>query len=125
MLQTFLARERAQDYAVATIAGIAAECEFSGTPIADLRQTSGKDDYIAVDSIVRRLMVRRGFEQSQQIYDSYVILWEARATALMEQPQVWSAVQFLAFRLSESEQVTGRHELLAVIKEGFELNVSG
>ena len=47
MSQTPLARERVQDYAVASIAGIAAESKFSGVPIADLRQTAGKGDYDA------------------------------------------------------------------------------
>jgi hypothetical protein len=88
-LETSLARERVQDYAVSCIAGIAAESKFSGVPLADLRQTSGLGDYKTVHAILNRLMIGRGFEFCPEVRAAYINLWESRAVALMNQPQVW------------------------------------
>jgi hypothetical protein len=53
-LDTPLARERVQDYAVSCIAGIAAESKVSAVPLAALRQTSGLGDYKTVHAILNR-----------------------------------------------------------------------
>ena len=119
LLLTPDARERAQNYAVACIAGIAAESKFGGIPLADLRETSGKGDYEAVDAIVDRLMIHRGFEVCPAVRSAYTGVWESRAVALMDQPSVWAAVESVAAELQASAGELGREEIVEAIKRGM------
>jgi hypothetical protein len=119
LLTTPLARERAQDYAVTVIAGIAAESKFARAPIAELRQVSGREDYLTVHSILDRLMLCHGPEFGPEVRAARLHLLEARAVAIMNQPGVWSAVKSVAEELSMSAADMGRRELVAAIERGM------
>jgi hypothetical protein len=74
-LTTPLARERAQDYAVTVIAGIAAESKFAGVPIAELRQVPGREDYLTVHSILDQLMLCHGCEFGPEVRAARLLLF--------------------------------------------------
>jgi hypothetical protein len=118
-LDTPLARQRLQDYAVSCIAGIAAESRISGTNLADLRKTSGLGDYKKVHAIVERLMLRGGYKLRPEVSDAYIRRWELRAVALMSQPSAWAAVRSVSEELQNCEGVLEREELIAAIERGF------
>ncbi|MCU1253413.1 MAG: hypothetical protein JWQ49_6442 [Edaphobacter sp.] len=118
-LTTPLARERAQDYAVTVIAGIAAESKFAGVPIAELRQVPGREDYLTVHSILDQLMLCHGCEFGSEIRAARLLLLEARAVAIMNQAHVWYAVESVAEELLMSAGALGRRELVAAIERGM------
>jgi hypothetical protein len=118
-LETPLARERVQDYAVSCIAGIAAESKVSAVPLADLRQTSGRGDYKTVHAILNRLMIGRGLEFCPEVRAAYLNLWESRAVALMNHSQVWAAVESVSAELQMSCGELDRGELVAAIERGM------
>jgi len=118
-LETPLARERVQDYAVSYIAGIAAESKFGGVPLADLRQTSGLGDYRTAHAISARLMIGGKFEFCPEVRTAYLNLWESRAIALMNHSQVWAAVESVSAELQMSCGELDRGELVAAIERGM------
>jgi hypothetical protein len=99
LLESPLARQRAQNYTVCCIAGIAAESKFSGEALADLRRLSGKDDYEAVHAIGHRLAICAGIESCPEVTAAHISLWESRAIAMMDHPQVWAAVEAVYWAL--------------------------
>jgi hypothetical protein len=117
-LETPLARERVQNYAVCCIAGIAAETRFGGVPITELRQTSGLGDYETVHAVLDRLMLCRGVELCPEVRAAHMHLWEARAVALMSQTHVWAAIESVASELQVSAGVLERGDLVAAIERG-------
>jgi hypothetical protein len=119
LLQSPLARQRAQNYAVCCIAGIAAESKFAGVPLADLRRLSGKEDYEAVHAIGHRLAICGGIESSPETTAAHISLWESRAIALMDHPQVWAAVEAVYWALHWAGGELEGLELVEEIKHGL------
>ena len=118
VLKTPKAREKAQRFAVSCIAGIAAESKVSGVPIVDLRSTSGLDDYKKVQFVLERLMLHTVYEICPAVNDAYIQLWESRAVALINRPEVWSAVESLAGELMDCAGELGRNEIVTAIQHG-------
>jgi hypothetical protein len=115
-LETPLARQRAEKYALCCIAGIAAESKFAGVPLTDLRQSSGKDDYDGGHRIWHRLAIAGGLEWSLEVKDAHISLWEARAIALIDRPQVWAAVEAVYWALHWAGGELEGSELVEEIK---------
>ena len=120
LLESPLARQRAQNYAVCCIAGIAAESKFSGVSLADLRRLSGKDDYEVVHAIGHRLAICGGIGWCPEVKAAHVDLWEAQAVALMRQPQIWAAVESLYWDLHMSGGELERGDLIAAIEHALD-----
>ncbi|WP_433971943.1 hypothetical protein [Tunturiibacter lichenicola] len=121
LLMTPVARERAQDYAVTVIAGIAAESKIADVPMAELRRTSGLDDYEIVYRVIDQLMYNQGFENKPDVFAARLNLLEARAVTMMNQPLVWSAVESVAEELLDSCGDLERGELVSAIERGLGL----
>lgn len=115
-------QQRLHDLAVCTLCGVAAESKHSGIPVAELRDTSGKGDYDIVRQMATRFQFAHGFEYSDQVYNAYISLWEARAAALMEHPQAWSAVESLASLLDQECGELDRYGIEAAIEWGVNAN---
>lgn len=120
LLTTPRARERAQDFAVTCIAGIVAESKYAEVPISELKHTAGFEDYKKVRAIAGRLMLHRPLERSEELIESYVSVWEARAIALLNQPAAWSIVENIVSALEESwDSSLKREEIEATIEYGL------
>lgn len=119
LLKTPHARQRAEDYAVCAIAGIAAEAKARGIPLAELRYTSGKDDYGAVHAITQRLLLQSRFEMSCELARDRIRYWESRAIALINNPIVWKAVESVVEELYNFEGELQDDELHNCIREGL------
>jgi hypothetical protein len=120
LLTTPFAREKAQRCAVSCIAGIAAESKFGGVPLADMRDTYGAGDYAIATSIANRLMLHDGYiAECPEVCSAYLRLWESKAVALMNVPQIWAAVESLANELCVWCGELDAKEIIAAIKEGL------
>lgn len=115
LLNTFHARERASEYAVCCIAGIVAESRMSRVPVAELRATSGQDDYEVVRAIAQSLMGRQPLEYCSPVLEAQIGLWERRAMALIHQSASWRAVESVVDDLNQSGGcLEGKHLTSAI-----------
>ena len=119
LLATPKARERANDYAVSLVGGVVAESIAFGGSVEELRKTAGTDDYDRVEKILDRLMVMNIWIDSPETRELTVCLWEAKAKALLQQPCVWSAVEYLVNALVENEGVLDAAGINEAIRLGM------
>ena len=120
LLETPRSRERAEDFVVTCIAGIAAESRISKVPLSALRGASGQSDYEKVYAIADYLTALRGFEYYPAVQGPLILYWEAQAIALMQQPDVWSAVEHVVAELRLSRGVLEGAALIGTIRRGLD-----
>jgi hypothetical protein len=115
-LRRYGVQERAADFAVCLVAGIVAETRVSGEPMSKLRQTSGGEDYRMLAIIAQSMLSHRPFEQSIEVHEAQIKLWEQRAITLINQSHLWAAVEAVAQEMERNGDRLDRRQLAAVIK---------
>jgi hypothetical protein len=114
--------QRMQDFAVFSIAGIAAEARHTGVAFEKIRacywqgETNSKD-YVAVRSMAQRLVFAGKDGLSDEIQEAYINLWEQRAIGMMSQNHIWRAVEAVVNALQISDGVLDRADLDEVFEE--------
>jgi hypothetical protein len=126
LLSTPRTRQRAADYAVACIAGPAAQAKVSGRNLCDLRSESdGVDedgftgDYEKVYLLLDRLALFSPYEFNDSVRDAHLHLFEQQAIALINKPCVWAAVESVATELDMADGYLEGEELISAIKHGL------
>jgi hypothetical protein len=111
-------RERASQYAIGLAAGIAAESKGTGEPFNSLRETSGEGDYEKLECLLERLMLSDCRSDSPEARQNQMQLWEAKAKALLERPEVWAAVESVVSYLYDGLGELDADDIAAAIREG-------
>jgi hypothetical protein len=123
LLSTPRTRQRAADYAVACIAGPAAQAKVSRRDLCDLRSESdGVDedgDYRKVYLLLDRLALCSPYQFDASVRDAQLYLFEQQAIALINEPRVWAAVESVATELEMADGYLERAELTTAIKHGL------
>jgi hypothetical protein len=122
LLSTPRTRQRAADYAVALIAGPAAQAKVSGRNLCDLRLESDRvdeGDYRKVYLLLDRLALCGPYEFNASVRDAHLHLFEQQAIALINEPRVWAAVESVATELEMTDGYLERAELISAIKNGL------
>ena len=107
---------RAADFAVCLVAGIVAETRVSGEPMSKLKQISGEEDYRMLAIIAQSMLSHRPFEQSVEVHQALIKLWEQRAIALINQSCLWEAVDAVAQEMEHNDDRLDRRQLAAVME---------
>jgi hypothetical protein len=115
---------RALDYAVTLIAGSVAEAKYRGVPLADLRNTFGKEDYQCVYNIIRRVqccaLLTAGITNGPGAGPLATLEFlEARAIALTDRKDVWSAVESVVAAIEDCGGTVYRADLVEAIESGL------
>jgi hypothetical protein len=111
-------RERASNYAIGLVAGIAAESKGVGVPFDSLRETSGRGDYEILECLLDRLALGEFRTDSLEARQSQLRLWEAKAKAMLDRPEVWATVESVVSWLGEYGGELGAAEIAIAIREG-------
>lgn len=114
-LRTCGVRDRATDYAVCVIAGIAAESRIIRKPLKSLRGTSGLGDYQRLRMIGALTSNERPFELTHRVAKAQLDLWEAKAVALIAHKPVWDAVKSVVADLRRYRGILTEEQTVSAI----------
>ena len=76
-------------------------------------------NYWRVNQLLTRVTCNSPLEFCDEVRDQLLLLWEAKATAILNKGSVWAAVESVAEELELNLGSLGREPLLAAIERGF------